>query len=492
MMVSDFARAHSMESRVSFSAGILTCLLGAVVLIGWHTHASFLIKIDPDFEAMKYNTALGFFLSGLGLALANVSYISVARILGGFVGLMALFTQIQNVFSLDFGVDQLAMKDYLGSMSLSPGRMPPITAICFFMTGFALCFASLEADRRWAMLAGILSAISLALGVTALFGYFADLEAAYRWEKYVRMAVHTAVGFTVFCIGILSLVWAREKTTGFPRGLPVATVVFFSVIAFRLWQALDVTEKQGVIPETVLGLILLMGLVIALVMDFARKERLQTREISKLVHALEQSPASVVITDKDGSIQYVNKKFCQLTGYAKEEAIGKNSRILKSGEQSRELYRELWDTILSGKEWQGEFHNKKRNGELYWENVLISSVKDEQGEITHFVAVKEDITGKKRSLEALSESEERYRQLFAASSEAIILFDDETKRIVDANDATLKLYQYSREEFLALSVTALSDEPVCCVQHFAETSDGTVRRVPIHFHKKKDGSVFFS
>lgn len=481
---------RSIESRVSFAAGVLTSLLGFVVLIGWHAHATFLIKIDPAFEAMKYNTALGFFLSGLGLALANVSYTGIARILGGFVASMALLTQLQNVFSLDFGIDQLVVKDYLGSMSLSPGRMSPITAVCFFMSGFALCFATLATDGRSSTLAGILSTISLALGITALFGYFSDLEAAYRWGGYVRIAEHTALGFIVLGIGIISLVWAREKAIGFPYWFPPATMVFFWIIAFRLWQALDATEKHGVLPETVLGLTFLMGLVIALVIDFARKERLQTREIVKLIHAVEQSPVSVVITGKEGCIQYVNKKFCQLTGYAKEEVIGKNSHILKSGEQSQAFYRELWDTILSGKEWQGEFHNKKKNDELYWENVSISSVKDARGEITHFVAVKEDITEKKRFLEALLESEERYRQFFATCSDAIILFDDATKRIMDVNDAALKIYQYSREEFLALAITVLSDDPVCCVQHIAETSEGKVHPVPIHFHRKKDGSVF--
>lgn len=633
-------RVRSIESRVSFAAGVLTSLLGFVVLIGWHAHATFLIKIDPAFEAMKYNTALGFLLSGLGLALANVSYTGIARILGGFVASMAFLTQLQNVFSLDFGIDQLLVKDYLGSISLSPGRMSPITAVCFFMAGFALCFATLATDGRSSMLAGILSAISLALGITALFGYFSDLEATYRWGGYVRIAEHTALGFTVLGIGIISLVWTREKAIGFPYWFPPATMVFFWIIAFRLWQALDATEKHGVLPETVLGLTFLMGLVIALVIDFAQRERLQAREIEatnarleeaiarqrevdnalresenrfksiyesshdaivlfadktfldcnrktlevfgfddkeeflgrdpmdisppfqpdgqdsfsaarkyirtvlmqgeyrfewmhrrkngevfpaevlasvfeldgkkivqgtirditsrkraeeeivKLIHAVEQSPVSVIITGKDGCIQYVNKKFCQLTGYAKEEAIGKNPNILKSGEQSQAFYRELWDTILSGKEWQGECHNKKKNDELYWENVSISSVKDARGEITHFVAVKEDITEKKRFLSALLESEERYRQFFATCSDAVILFDDATKRITDVNDAALRTYQYSREEFLALSITALSDDPVCCVQHIAETSEGKIHPVPSHFHKKKDGSVF--
>lgn len=120
--------------------------------------------------------------------------------------------------------------------------------------------------------------------------------------------------------------------------------------------------------------------------------------------AIEHNPASIMITDKNGLIQNVNPKFTQITGYKAEEAIGKNPRILKSGEQSRSFYKVLWNTINSGQEWHGEFHNKKKNGELYWERASISSVVDEKGVITHFVAVKEDVTEQKKTNDNLKEA----------------------------------------------------------------------------------------
>ena len=119
-------------------------------------------------------------------------------------------------------------------------------------------------------------------------------------------------------------------------------------------------------------------------------------ELRKLSLAVEQSPASIVITDTKGTIEYVNSKFVEITGYPFQEAIGKNPRILKSGEKPADEYKQLWDTITSGSEWRGEFHNKKKNGELYWEFAVISPIKDEQGIITHFLAVKEDITERKQ------------------------------------------------------------------------------------------------
>lgn len=125
------------------------------------------------------------------------------------------------------------------------------------------------------------------------------------------------------------------------------------------------------------------------------KRKLADEEIDKLLSAVEHSPVAVVITDPNGFIQYVNPKFTTLTGYAVKEVIGKKTNILRSGNHSQEFYQEFWETILTGKEWSGEFHDKKKNGDLYWESVSISSLKDEFGTIKYFIAVKEDITEKK-------------------------------------------------------------------------------------------------
>ncbi|MBC8518979.1 MAG: PAS domain S-box protein [Gammaproteobacteria bacterium] len=125
-------------------------------------------------------------------------------------------------------------------------------------------------------------------------------------------------------------------------------------------------------------------------------EQHQTREeLTKLARAAEQSPAVILITDRTGRIEYVNPKFTELTGYLPQEVIGKNPRILKSGDTSPEEYRDLWQTISSGKEWRGILHNRKKSGELYWESALMSPIRNEDGEITHFLSVKEDITAQK-------------------------------------------------------------------------------------------------
>jgi PAS domain S-box-containing protein len=138
-----------------------------------------------------------------------------------------------------------------------------------------------------------------------------------------------------------------------------------------------------------------------------------------LSRAVEQNPATILITNTEGDIEYVNPKFTEITGYTFDEVVGKNPRILKSGNISSGVYSKLWKTIIAGGEWRGEFQNKKKNGELYYESASISPILNEKGQVTHFLAVKEDITEKKKMISELvmakdkaEESESSFRSLF--------------------------------------------------------------------------------
>ena len=126
------------------------------------------------------------------------------------------------------------------------------------------------------------------------------------------------------------------------------------------------------------------------------EQKKASETILKLTKSIEQNPSSIVITDLNGNIEYVNPKFTEITGYTFEEAKGQNPRILKSGEMTPEGYKNLWDTISSGEVWRGEFHNRKKNGELYWEWATMTSIKNEHGEITNYIAIKEDISLRKQ------------------------------------------------------------------------------------------------
>ena len=121
----------------------------------------------------------------------------------------------------------------------------------------------------------------------------------------------------------------------------------------------------------------------------------RTTELRQLSRAIEQSPSSVVITDLEGRITFVNKAFCRVSGYEEHEALGQNPRILKSEKMPNPVYEQLWQTIKSGKEWRGELLNRRRMASLQ-ELAVISGLTDDSGNVTHFIAVKEDITDRIR------------------------------------------------------------------------------------------------
>lgn len=157
------------------------------------------------------------------------------------------------------------------------------------------------------------------------------------------------------------------------------------------------------------------GTIIGSAVDIT-KEKEKEFLVTKLSKALESSPSSVVITDIKGDIEYVNAKFEEVTGYTKEEVLGQNPRILKSENTSKKDYANLWQTILKGETWYGELKNVKKNGNIFWENTTITPVKDSEGIITNFIALKEDITEKKaqekKFLYALFEAQENEKLKF--------------------------------------------------------------------------------
>ena len=192
----------------------------------------------------------------------------------------------------------------------------------------------------------------------------------------------------------------------------------------------------------------------AIVRDITDRRKNECR-IRKLSLAVEHSPASVVITDKDGRIEYVNPKFEEITGYTLDEIRGQNPRVLKSGEMTQAVYSNLWKTITAGGTWQGEFHNKKKDGGLYWEAASISPIRQSNGDITHFVAVKEDITEKKQAEDNLRASEERYRNLFDRNLAGVFRSTPEGV-LLDANDACIRVFGFdNRRDFLAQNASCL-------------------------------------
>jgi PAS domain S-box-containing protein len=185
--------------------------------------------------------------------------------------------------------------------------------------------------------------------------------------------------------------------------------------------------------------------------DLEKRVQERTAELRKLSETVEQSPVTVIITDKNGTIEYVNPSFSEVTGYSAKEAIGQNPRIVKSGNHPSSFYKSLWDTILSGKTWRGEILNRKKNDEEFWESTSISAIKNDEGEITHFVAVKQDITEQKRAEQAILESRAKYRDL-VENANCIIFQMDTRGNITFFNRFAQEFFGYSEAEILGRNV----------------------------------------
>jgi PAS domain S-box-containing protein len=188
---------------------------------------------------------------------------------------------------------------------------------------------------------------------------------------------------------------------GYPLG-HVHLVRHVSVPVFdagRVVLILGVGNKPGDYDETDVRQMLLIGDQLLKILERRRADE----ELLKLSRAIEQSPSTVVITDTHGNIEYVNPKFTEVSGYSPEEVIGQNPRIFQSGDQPAQFFADLWDTILAGGEWQGEFSNRKKSGKVYWELASISPIRNAAGEVTHYLKVAEDITARKQVEESLRE-----------------------------------------------------------------------------------------
>ena len=194
--------------------------------------------------------------------------------------------------------------------------------------------------------------------------------------------------------------------------------------------------------------------LLAVGQDVTQREKLAESQ-RLLSAAVEQSHASIVITDTDGRIQFVNAGFTRTTGYTQEEAIGQNPRFLKSGLTPMETFEEMWSTITSGRTWHGELLNRKKNGELYWETAHITPIVDADGRIAHYLAVKDDITQRKRMEEALRE-----RKQFLST---ILENEPECVKVLDADGTLL---QMNRAGLAMLEVDSLEEAKAFGMEHF--------------------------
>jgi diguanylate cyclase (GGDEF)-like protein/PAS domain S-box-containing protein len=216
----------------------------------------------------------------------------------------------------------------------------------------------------------------------------------------IRIVVLSAA-FTTTCIAIAYTVLSKKKVTWDSAGVLIAVVfgLFGLLHGFRGVVAIFSPFAPSLIHSSPSNSLVFLGSIFILVAAAISLTMLTyavlESELRILSHAINQSASSIVITNKDGEIEYVNPACIGKTGYSKEELVGENPRLLRSGKANPSEYKLLWEKLAAGETWRGEFHNRKKNGELFWEIGSIAPVKQKNGVITHYVAMKEDITALK-------------------------------------------------------------------------------------------------
>ncbi len=293
--------------------------------------------------------------------------------------------------------------------------------------------------------------------------------------------------------------YSREELVGHPAIMlsaePEATLDTMNKVRERGLMVVHTRyhrRKDGTkIPVQIIsGRLVVEGreMVSGFVLDISDRMKSEAR-LRSLSKAVENNPATILITDTQGRIVYVNPKFTTLTGYTEEEVLGRKPSLFSSRQNPRVLYDDLWATILAGGTWKGEFSNRKKNGDIYWESASISPIFDEDGRIVNFVAVKEDITKAK----ALAEQNAFLSDMVTRATNEIYSFDYQTLKFKYVNHSALLNLGYSMDEMRSMTPIDLKNT----MSH--ELFDGLLDKLRsgsetvVQFeteHRRKDGTRY--
>lgn len=379
------------------------------------------------------------------------NFLRWAQVCAAIVLLIGLLTLMQYNLHWDFGIDQLLFKDSAKAAGTSaPGRMGVNTAANFVMVGCALLF--LVGNYTNYKVAQILTLAAFFVAFVGMLGYAYNVTSLYGINSYTQMALHTALTFLILCIGILCArpdrgvmsVFTSQNAGGMmARRLASAAIGIPPVVGWFIlagYRAKNYNTElaislQAVFNIAVFGVLIWWTAKNLSTLDVKRQlaeeelrtlnaeleERVnqRTAELSRSNNELQQlqnefkmrqdalNEASIVSeTDREGIITYINDKFCEISGYSREELIGQNHNLVNSGYHPQSFFADMWAAISRSKVWKGEIKNKRKDGSFYWVDSTIAPIFDTDSQIVKYIAIRFDITERK-------EAEERLQKLAA-------------------------------------------------------------------------------
>ena len=397
--------------------GTASCLLGLAVLIGWSVHYVPLIQISPALAPMQRMTALGFLFCGLALVLMSAERRRLAAMCAALPFLMAALTSLEYFFDADFGIDQLLGKGYITVLAPQPGRMSPVTALCFLLISSALATVAFRPLARYvSSILGIVGSVVVTVGLISGLSYLIAQKDVYVWGHLARVALHTRAGFLLLGTGLLAVGWKEKpRSSPFPNWLPLSAGLIVAVSVLGLWQAFIVHEESKFVLLS--WSLLVGGFVVALLLGItlylAQTAWSHNRQLLIYRMAFENSFDGFMLTSPDGAIHAANPSACRIFGRTQQEIClaGREGLIDMSDPRLQILMEERART---GKA-QGELKGKRRDGTFFPLEVSSVAFKDTNGEIRTSLALR-DITARKHAETELKIQTERLSLATRAAS----------------------------------------------------------------------------
>jgi PAS domain S-box-containing protein len=420
--------------RTAFLCGGGASLLGGLALLGWISGVHFLASLRPQYIPMAPSTAVAFLLLGAILsARSRGPFKGTGRLpAAGIAMLVSAYGLVKFVVlwtGMEIPLESLLYPSPRMLGGVPTGRMSPATGGMFFLAGTGVCLLVLRGgkgnrDKPLGDIAGSLGSLAAAASLTFILGYLYGSPLLYG-SGIIPVAALTAASFLSLGTGLIAAAGPdcfplRQLTGATARARLLRTFLPLTVFLVIAQDVLhdyfpEFFARNNALAAAIAAIAFAAaaGVVVSRVatavgsaMDRVEERRRRTEEEwLRLATAVDQSAEAIVITDPEGTIQYANPAFERISGYGREEVVGRTPRILKSGKHGEEFYRELWSTIKRGEVWTGTFVNKRKDGSLYEEEAILSPVRDSSGALMNFVAVKRDVTNERKMEAQLRQSQ---------------------------------------------------------------------------------------
>ncbi len=363
---------------------------------------------------MKVNLAAGFILLSASLWMVQPkrahapSFRLTARLCSSAAILIGALTLLEYIAGWNLGIDQLLIKEAPGALyNTHPGRPSPLAALNLVLTGGAMLAIDTQSWRGFRPGHALL----LVTGITSLLTFIGHINGIPHFLRFIpessAIAFHATLAFLALTAGVLlarpghgvTAILISESAGGvLARRVLLPAVIIMPLLDYAVTVAVNAgfldSASEGAVHTTWL-MVFITGMIVvtARLLERADIRRTQAEaESARLASAVKHAGDAVIITDANGLIEYANPAFETITGYRMEEVCGQNPRFLKSGRHDNAFYENFWRTVKTGLIWRGHMVNRRKDGSLYEEEMIVSPITDASGAILNFVAVQRDVT----------------------------------------------------------------------------------------------------